>query len=79
MNWGKVWPFGGVFGVEMIYFLRDVIFICFFSHCMHISWELRTAHVKAEQKITDFRKSLLLLDGRLRSVSRTRASSRSAL
>ena len=46
---------------------------------MHISWELRTAHVKAEQKITDFRKSLLLLDGRLRSVSRTRASSRSAL
>ena len=78
MNWGKVWPFGGVFGVDMIYFVRDGTFV-FFSPCMHISWELRTAHVKAEQKITDFRKSLLLLDGRLRSVSRTRASSRSAL
>ena len=78
MNLGKVWPFGGVFGVDMIYFVRDGTFICFFPlACIFL--ELRTAHVKAEQKITDFRKSLLLLDGRLRSVSRTRASSRSAL
>ena len=78
MNLGKVWPFGGVFGVDMIYFVRDGTFIYFFPlHAYFLGTEDRTC--ESRKKITDFRKSLLLLDGRLRSVSRTRASSRSAL